>query len=138
MLLVLELAFAIAPLVISATEHYQKTYRKLKMVMSSKADEELEDFLAELHDEISLLSHTLRCLISDLTTLTEDERERLLRFDREQWAENTVSAALKMRLGGEEEVAFIDILSRLLKSLEEVVSESMSIFYIQMLFPGKK
>jgi hypothetical protein len=120
----LELAFAIVPLVVAASEHHQKAYRKLKRIASQKArDEDLEDFLADLHDEVSLLGHTLRCMISDLTTLTEKQREQLLNLDREQWKQDHVSVALKARLGGDAEMAFTDILSRLLKSLDEVVSE---------------
>ncbi|RDW91720.1 hypothetical protein BP5796_02885 [Coleophoma crateriformis] len=124
MILGLELAFVIAPLVVTATEYHRKAYNKLKLIASPKAnDEELEDFLADLHDEISLLLHTLRCLISDLTTLTETQRERLLSLDREQWKKDDVSIALHTRLGGDAEIAFTDILQRLLKSLNEVVSE---------------
>jgi hypothetical protein len=124
MILGLELAFAIVPLVTTATEHHQKAYRKAKTIASSKAsDEQLEDFLADLHDEIALLGHTLRCLISDLTTLTEKQRDQLLNIDQEQWKQNDVSVALRVRLGGDTELAFTDILGRLLKSLDDVVSE---------------
>jgi hypothetical protein len=120
----LELAFAIVPLVITATEHHQRAYRKAKTIASPKArDEELEDFLADLHDEIALLGHTLRCLVSDLTTLTEKQRDQLLNLDREQWKQDDVSLALRTRLGGDAELAFTDILGRLLKSLDDVVSE---------------
>ena len=120
----LDLAFAIVPLVISATEHHQKAYRKAKLILSPKArDEELEDFLADLHDEVALLGHTLKCLVSDLTTLTEQQRGRLLDLDRHQWKQDDVSVALRTRLGGDAELAFADILSRLLKSLDDVVSE---------------
>lgn len=120
----LDLAFAIVPLVISATEHHQKAYRKAKLIASPKArDEELEDFLADLHDEVALLGHTLRCLVSDLTTLTEKQRDQLLDLDRDQWKQDDVSVALRTRLGGDAELAFTDILGRLLKSLDDVVSE---------------
>jgi hypothetical protein len=120
----LELAFAIAPLVVSATEHHQKLYRKLRIIASPRAgDEELEDFLGELHDEVSLLRHTLKCLISDLTMISEKQREQLLNLDQKQWKQKDVSAALTARLGGDAETAFTDILSRLLKYLDEVVSE---------------
>ena len=120
----LDLAFAIVPLVISATEHHQKAYRKAKLIASPKArDEELEDFLADLHDEVALLGHTLKCLVSDLTTLTEQQRGRLLDLDRHQWKQDDVSVALRTRLGGDAELAFTDILGRLLKSLDDVVSE---------------
>jgi len=120
----LDLAFAIVPLVISATEHHQKAYRKAKLILSPKArDEELEDFLADLHDEVALLGHTLKCLVSDLTTLTEQQRGRLLDLDRHQWKQDDVSVALRTRLGGDAELAFTDILGRLLKSLDDVVSE---------------
>jgi hypothetical protein len=120
----LELAFAIVPLVISATEHHRKAYHKIKMIASRKArDEEREDFLSELHDEIALLGNTLKRLISDLTTLTEKQRQQLLNLDREQWKQDDVGAALNTRLGGDAELAFTDILSRLLKSLDDVVSE---------------
>jgi hypothetical protein len=120
----LDLAFAIVPLVISATEHHQKAYRKAKLIASPKArDEELEDFLADLHDEVALLRHTLRCLVSDLTTLTEKQRDQLLDLDRDQWKQDDVSVALRTRLGGDAELAFTDILGRLLKSLDDVVSE---------------
>src|ERR1700743_1782599 len=120
----LDLAFAIVPLVISATEHHQRLYRKAKLIASPKArDEELEDFLADLHDEVALLGHTLRCLVSDLTTLTEKQRERLLDLDGDQWKQKDVSVPLRTRLGGEAELAFTDILGRLLKSLDDVVSE---------------
>ena len=124
MILGLELAFAIVPLVVIATEYHRKAYRKLKTIASPKArDEELEDFLADLHDEVSLLGHTLRCLILDLTTLTEKQRERLLNLDRELWKQENVSMALRTRLGGDGELAFTDILTRLLQSLDDVVSE---------------
>jgi hypothetical protein len=120
----LDLAFAIVPLVISATEHHQRVYRKAKLIVSPKArDEELEDFLADLHDEVALLGHTLRCLVSDLTTLTEKQRDQLLDLDRDQWKQDDVSVALRTRLGGDAELAFADILGRLLKSLDDVVSE---------------
>jgi hypothetical protein len=124
MILGLELAFAIVPLVTIATEHHQKAYRKAKTILSSKdRDEKLEDFLADLHDEVALLGHTLRCLISDLTTLTENQRDLLLNIDQEQWKQKDVSVALRTRLGGDAELAFTDILGRLLKSLDDVVSE---------------
>lgn len=124
MILGLELAFAIIPLVTIATEHHQNLYRKAKTILSSKAkNEQLEDFLADLHDEIALLGHTLRCLISDLTTLTEKQRQQLLDIDQEQWKQKDVSMALRARLGGDAELAFTDILDRLLKSLDDVVSE---------------
>jgi len=117
----LELALGLVPLVVTATEHHQKAYRKFKMMVTP--DDELEDFLADLHDEISLLGHTLNCLISDLTTLSEKQRERLMSLDRVQWEQDSVDIALKARLGGDAESAFKDILNRLLKSLDEVVSE---------------
>lgn len=124
MILGLELAFAIAPLVVTATEYHRKAYHQITMIASAKArDEELEDFLADLHDEVSLLGHTLRCLISDLTMLTENQRDRLLDLEREEWQQDNVSVALKTRLGGDAELAFTDILNRLLKSLDSVVSE---------------
>jgi len=120
----LELAFAIVPLVALATEHHQKAYRKAKMIASSKArDEQLEDFLTNLHDEVAMLGITLRHLISDLTTLTENQKYQLLNIDREQWKQIDVSVALRTRLGGDAERAFTDILDRLLKSLDDVVSE---------------
>jgi len=120
----IELAFALVPLVITATEHHQRAYRKAKLVASGKArDEKLQDFLTELHDEVALLGNTLRSLISDLTTLTERQREQLLNYDQEEWNREEVNAALRARLGGESDLAFIDILDRLLKSLEDVVSE---------------
>lgn len=125
----LELAFAIVPLVISATEHHQNLCHKAHTILSSKArDEQLEDFLSDLHDEIALLGHTLKLLISDLTTLTEEQRDRLLRIDREQWRAKDVNAALRARLGNDAENVFTDILDRLLKALDDVVSEKSMCF----------
>lgn len=120
----LELAFAIVPLVIAATEHHQHVCHKAHTILSTRArNEQLEDFLSELHDEIALLGHTLKILISDLTTLTEEQRDRLLRIDREQWKAKDVSVALRARLGDDADNVFTDILDRLLKSLDDVVSE---------------
>ncbi|KAK0117759.1 hypothetical protein ONS95_012085 [Cadophora gregata] len=120
----LELALALVPLVITATEHHKKAFRKAKMIASPKTrDENLLDFLLELHDEVALLGHTLRRLISDLTTLTEKQRELLLVLDREQWKQDDINVALRTRLGNDAENAFTSILDRLLKALDDVVSE---------------
>lgn len=120
----LELAFALVPLVVTATEHHQRLYNRVRRIASPRArDEELVDFLAELHDEVSLLGNTLKCLICDLSKLTEKQRELLLNLDREQWKQEEVSVALRERLGSDAESAFTDILNRLLKSLDDVVSE---------------
>ncbi|KAL3426805.1 hypothetical protein PVAG01_00314 [Phlyctema vagabunda] len=120
----IELALALIPLVVTATEHHQKVYHKLKLMSSPKLrDEELEDFLSDLHDEISLLGLTLRCLVDDLTTLPETQRTQLLNHDKVQWRKEEVSIAIKMRLGGDADLAFTDILDRLLRCLDEVVSE---------------
>ncbi|CZT10391.1 uncharacterized protein RAG0_14883 [Rhynchosporium agropyri] len=120
----LELALALAPLVIIATEYHLKAYDQAKTILSSRArDEKLEDFLTELHDEVAILAFTLRYLISDLTTLNEPQREQLLKLDRVQWKQDDISDALRMRLGSVAEITFRDILGRLLKSLDEVVSE---------------
>ncbi|KAH7380832.1 hypothetical protein BKA64DRAFT_221672 [Cadophora sp. MPI-SDFR-AT-0126] len=120
----LELALALVPLVLTATEHHKKAFRKVKTLASPKdRDEKLLDFLQDLHDEVALLGHTLRGLVTDLTTLTEKQRELLLKLDREQWKQNDINVALKTRLGSDTEAAFTSILDRLLKALDDVVSE---------------
>lgn len=122
----LELAFAIVPLVVSATEHHQKAYRKYKTFTAP--DEKLEDFLSDLHDEISLLGLTLRNLVSDLPTLTDKQKDAILNLDRGIWGQEDVTNAIQARLGGNADQAFSDILTRLLKCLDEVVSEKAFIF----------
>ena len=110
-----ELTLAILPLVISAAEHHRAIIRTGKNIASNKAKNEQQlDFYCELYDELALLENTLggvfRRLPSHADTiglypLAEEEREEM-----------------KIVLGRTAE-PFQDILERMSKSLEDLVSE---------------
>jgi hypothetical protein len=111
----LELVLAILPLLISATEHHKKGFRHAKVVAfnSSKNEQQLH-FYYELHDELALLASTLmsvlrglssRSDISDLSALNKEEHDEI---------QNVLGSSAQ---------PFGDILERLLKSLDALVSE---------------
>lgn len=120
----MELALALVPLIVGATEHYPKLHKKGKLIASQKfADEAREEFLLQLRIEIGMLRVSIECLINDLTALTTTQKSKLLSLDREQWEDDAVSLALIARLGEETVMTFTTILKELLKSLDGLVSE---------------
>lgn len=119
----IEFALAVIPLIIAGTEHYRKAFEKSKTAARQKVkNEKLLDFYRNLHTEISLLDLSLRCLISDLPTIPEQQKAQLLEHDRKQWKDAAVAVALSERLGGAED-AFKDILDTMLKTLENIISD---------------
>jgi hypothetical protein len=119
----IELALAIIPLVMASTEYYRKAFEKSRTASRQKVkNEKLLDFYHNLHAEIALLNLTLRYLVSDLPTISEQKKEKLLEHDRNQWRDAAVAEALSNRLGGAED-AFTDILNTTLNTLENVISD---------------
>lgn len=110
-----ELTLAVLPLIITAAEHHREVIRIGKNLTSNKAKNEQQlDFYYELYDELALLENTLRGIVRGLPSrvnntgffpLTEDDHEEI----------NTVL--------GSSAAPFQDILKRLLKSLEALVSD---------------
>ena len=119
----IELALAVIPLMIAGTEYYRKAFEKSKTASRQTVkNEKLLDFYQSLHAEIALLDITLRCLVSDLPTIPEQQKTQLLEHDRQQWKDAAVAVALSERLGGAED-AFKDILDTILKTLENIISD---------------
>ena len=119
----IEFALAVIPLLIAGTEHYRKVFEMSKTASRPKVkNEKLLDFYQSLHTEISLLDFSLRCLVSDLPTIPEQQKAQLLEHDRKQWKDVAVAVALSERLGGAED-AFQGILETILKTLENIISD---------------
>ena len=119
----IEVALAVIPLIIAGTECYRKVLEKSKTASRQKfKNEKLLDFYRNLHAEVALLNLTLRCLVSDLPTIPEQQKALLLTHDRNQWNDVAVAVALSERLGGAED-AFRDILDTILKTLENIISD---------------
>jgi len=111
----LELLLGVLPLLISATEHRKKNFRHAKAVVfnNSKNEQQLH-FYYELHDELALLSNTLIVVLRGLSS--RPDTSGLLALDSGEHDE------LQNVLGGSAQ-PFEDILGRLLKSLDALVSE---------------
>ena len=119
----LELTLAIIPLVISATEHHGKIIRRSKGLLFQKnKDEQMLDFLLALHCEIALLRHILRQVVNESSSVTLEQKRRLLEANLGQWDEVEISLILEDRVSGSED-AFRQLLQQWLRSLEIVVSD---------------
>ena len=119
----IELTLAVIPLIIAGTASYRQLLEKSKTALRQKVkNEKLLDFYQSLHTEIALLDITLRCLVSDLPTIPEQQKIQLLNRDRKQWKDVAVAVALHERLGGAED-AFKEILETILKALENIISD---------------
>lgn len=84
-----------------------------------------QDFLCDLEIEMELLRLTLDTLIQGLTSLSIDQRRRLLNFDHFDWKlcnSETVQEAIEARLEGSH-AAFIETFNVILKSLNNLISD---------------
>ncbi|KAH7066387.1 hypothetical protein BKA63DRAFT_571758 [Paraphoma chrysanthemicola] len=103
-----ELALAIVPLVIAVVEHHPTVLRKSKALLSSKSKNNQQlDFFCELHDELTLLHMTLNRIKNRSLLAGYDETE-----------EEAIARAL-----GNEAPHFQTILGRILRSINDLVSE---------------
>ena len=119
----IELALAVAPLLLATAATFQAMRETTRTLSRQKSkDDKLADFLASLHAELALLNLTLRSLVSDLPTISEEQKDKLLQHDRAEWRDPIVESALKGRLGDADE-AFQDILNTILKFLDDVISD---------------
>ena len=122
----IELALAVVPLILAGKDTYIALYRRGKTISQpSVKKEKHQDFLRELELEMEMLRLTLETLIQDLTSLSLDDRQRLLdfdHFDRGFWKSDMVQDALEVRLQGAHAV-FIDTFNAILKSLNDLISD---------------
>lgn len=122
----IELALAVVPLILAGKDTYAALYRQGKTISQpSVKKEKHQDFLRELGLEMEMLRLTLETLIQDLTSLSLDDRQRLLdfdNFDRKFWKSEMVQDALEVRLQGAHAV-FIDTFNAILKSLNDLISD---------------
>lgn len=119
----IELALAVVPLMLAATEQYRKLFEKSSTALRHKVkNEKLLDFYQSLHAEIALLDLTLRYLVSDLPSISEQQKTQLLEHDRKQWKDAAVAVALGDRLDGAAD-AFKDVLNTILNALENIISD---------------
>ncbi|KAL6715524.1 hypothetical protein ACLMJK_006485 [Lecanora helva] len=119
----IELALAIAPLLLGAVKVYQKSWEYAKSATRPALvrDSQVE-FCRNLHYEVSFLTLVLEQLISELPALDGVEKTRLLAHDRDLWKSPRVSTALEQRLRGEHE-AFIETLEAILDAFERVIRD---------------
>ena len=111
----IELALAVLPLLISATEHHKKALRQVKVILSTKRKIEQQlVFYNELYEELALLANTLKAVIGDLSPRSETQNVSLTQDEHDQ-IENT--------LGTRTAESFSELLGRLLSSLNDLVSE---------------
>ncbi|KAJ9613479.1 hypothetical protein H2200_003421 [Cladophialophora chaetospira] len=112
----LELLLAIFPLLISATEHHKKGLRPVKIIASTRTKNEQQlFFFNELYGELSLLGNTLKAVLGELPPRPETQETISLTQDEHEEVERT--------LGSSTAKSFAEILERLLKSLNDLVSD---------------
>ncbi|KAL9093917.1 MAG: hypothetical protein Q9165_003840 [Trypethelium subeluteriae] len=115
MLIGIELALAVLPLVISAAEHSKEAIQKVKALTSNKAKSERQlDFFYEISDELALLRNTLRGLVHEETLAANGTSLWPLTSNELQQIDETL---------GDNAGPFREILRRLLKSFEDLVSD---------------
>ncbi|KIX10282.1 uncharacterized protein Z518_01364 [Rhinocladiella mackenziei CBS 650.93] len=111
----LELILAVLPLLISTTEHHKKGLRHAKALTSTKVKNEQQViFYYELYDELSLLENTLDGVLRGLPSRSDAEKLSPLTENEQDEVEKVLGASAK---------PFSDILNRLLRSLDDLVSE---------------
>ena len=87
----IELALAVAPLLLATAATFQAMRETTRTLSRQKSkDDKLADFLASLHAELALLNLTLRSLVSDLPTISEEQKDKLLQHDRAEWRDPIV------------------------------------------------
>jgi hypothetical protein len=110
-----ELALAVLPLVISATEHHKKVLRPAEAILSTKRKNEHHlIFYEELYDELALLGNTLKTVGGNLVSRLEAEAFSTLNPDEHDEIERVLGSSAQ---------PFSDHLERLLRSLNDLVSE---------------
>ncbi|KAK5457292.1 hypothetical protein LTS15_005073 [Exophiala xenobiotica] len=110
-----ELALAVLPLVISATEHHKKVLRPAEAILSTKRKNEHHlIFYEELYDELALLGNTLKTVGGNLVSRPEAEAFSSLNPDEHDEIERVLGSSAQ---------PFSDHLERLLRSLNDLVSE---------------
>lgn len=85
-------------------------------------DEKLANHYQHLHNEVALLHLTISNLVRDLSTISFDDKTRLLALDKQMWEDDRVPFFLSQKLGTSND-AFVDTLRTVLKSLDGIFSD---------------
>ncbi|EKG17380.1 hypothetical protein MPH_05448 [Macrophomina phaseolina MS6] len=117
------LVLAVVPIVAAAAEHQRRVIDTANTALRPKVkDEKLASQYQHLHNEVSLLNLNIRDLISDLPSLTTDEKHKLLALEKPLWEDERVSLALAQRLGSSAD-AFVDTVQKILNTLDGILSD---------------
>ncbi|KAF9629415.1 hypothetical protein BFW01_g10618 [Lasiodiplodia theobromae] len=117
------LALAVVPIVASAVDYQWGVYSAVDTDDRSKVkDEGLAIQYQHLHDEVAFLHLTIQDFVSDLPTLSANDKEALLALDKQLLNDGRLDLALSQRLGDARE-AFFDTLNTALKCLDDLLSD---------------
>jgi hypothetical protein len=118
------LALAVVPLLISAAEHHRKASRPSHAALSRKfREKDLHGFAHELLDEVTFFHCTLKKFIENLPTLSEDEKQQILKLDKDLLLSKRTSDALEHWFSGPSKEAFEWGLRSVVKILDDLISE---------------
>lgn len=122
------LVLGVLPLVIEVAKAYKHGVDTiLDAVSSSRRDDKLEEFFAELWWETTFLNRQLRDIIHALPILTEDDKVHLLKAENlSQWTTDIkVKESLQEFFNSENDFnAFIVIMSKIVKLLAQLVKNT--------------
>ncbi|KAE8395613.1 hypothetical protein BDV23DRAFT_145258 [Aspergillus alliaceus] len=122
------LALAVLPLLISAAEHYRESVDSLRTLNPRIGDDCILEFYEEVAFELYLLRKNIKKLVKDLPGFSEEYKKELLKsVQPERWSDESLSAALRRKLGDIDYPIFEMTLRRLLLSLNALVSSNQQL-----------
>jgi hypothetical protein len=122
------LALAVLPLLISAAEHYREGVDSLQTLNPKIGDDRILEFYEEVAFELYMLRNSIKKLVKDLPGFSEEYKKELLKsVQPERWSDGSLSSALRMKLGDIDYPIFEMTLSRLLLSLNALVSSNQQL-----------
>ncbi|KAF7179372.1 hypothetical protein CNMCM7691_008305 [Aspergillus felis] len=117
------LTLAVLPILISAAEHYREGVDSLQTLNPKIGDDRILEFYEEVAFELYLLRNSIKKLVKDLPGFSERYKKELLKsVQPERWSDESLSSALRRKLGDIDYPIFEMTLRRLLLSLNALVS----------------
>lgn len=129
------IVLGVVPIFRTATEGYRTPSEQLTLVLghsrtalsSSRTHDKLEDFLTNLHYELSVLQMAVEKLVNELDSLYVSEKDALKSGSGHRlWTDPRVTRAVEDRLGSGYETFRIQ-LAKLLEQLEKLVAKDDSL-----------